>query len=118
MPALAVTVTHSDRALVESHSNHGWGCSFRLVRSKDFWVRLATILTTTVTIVEPATYVNYSARGAWFARNVCSSDDNGETWRSCDSLNQKPQALLASGQGRVYIATDSAIDRQMTRPTP
>ncbi|MCP9276337.1 F510_1955 family glycosylhydrolase [Mycolicibacterium arenosum] len=37
------------------------------------------------------------------------STDNGQTWQPRHTLNAKPQALLAAGDGQVYIATDTAI---------
>lgn len=38
-----------------------------------------------------------------------TSADDGQTWQPGHSLNNKPQALLAAGNGQVYIATDTAI---------
>lgn len=41
--------------------------------------------------------------------SLYTSTDNGQTWQPRHTLNAKPQALLAAGDGQVYIATDSAI---------
>jgi photosystem II stability/assembly factor-like uncharacterized protein len=38
-----------------------------------------------------------------------SSADAGRTWRFELALKQEPQALLAAGQGRVFIATEDKI---------
>lgn len=61
----------------------------------------------------PLAYVSWPDAGALIGVDpqgtIYASDDNGDTWRSRHALNQKPQALLAAGWGRVYIATDSAI---------
>ena len=38
-----------------------------------------------------------------------TSTDNGQTWQPRHTLSAKPQALLAAGDGQVYIATDTAI---------
>jgi hypothetical protein len=40
---------------------------------------------------------------------VYTSTDNGQTWQPRHTLNAKPQALLAAGDGQVFIATDTAI---------
>ena len=37
------------------------------------------------------------------------SADDGTTWQPRHALDQKPQALLAAGSGRVFIATDTMI---------
>jgi hypothetical protein len=37
------------------------------------------------------------------------SVDAGTTWQPRHALRQKPQALLAAGDGRVFIATDTMI---------
>jgi hypothetical protein len=42
-------------------------------------------------------------------RGRYTSADDGQTWQPGHSLNNKPQALLAAGNGQVYIATDTAI---------
>ena len=40
---------------------------------------------------------------------VYTSTDNGQTWQPRHALNAKPQALLAAGDGQIFIATDTAI---------
>lgn len=47
--------------------------------------------------------------GADLEGRLYTSTDNGHTWRPRHALNAKPQAILAAGDGRVYIATDTAI---------
>lgn len=41
--------------------------------------------------------------------SLYTSTDNGQTWQPRHTLNAKPQALLAAGDGQVYIATDTAV---------
>nr|ABP43374.1 conserved hypothetical protein [Mycolicibacterium gilvum PYR-GCK] len=41
--------------------------------------------------------------------SLYTSTDNAQTWQPRHTLNAKPQALLATGDGQVYIATDTAI---------
>ena len=47
--------------------------------------------------------------GADLEGRLYTSADDGQTWQPGHSLNNKPQALLAAGNGQVYIATDTAI---------
>lgn len=47
--------------------------------------------------------------GADLEGSLYTSADNGRTWRPGHALNAEPQALLAAGDGHVYIATDTAI---------
>lgn len=47
--------------------------------------------------------------GADVQGSLYTSTDNGQTWQPRHTMNAKPQALLAAGNGQVYIATDTAI---------
>jgi len=47
--------------------------------------------------------------GADLEGRLYTSTDNGQTWQPRHALNAKPQALLAAGDGQVYIATDTTI---------
>ena len=61
----------------------------------------------------PLAYVSWPDTGPLIGLDpngtLFTSDDNGATWQPRHGLNQKPQALLAAGNGRVFIATHSAI---------
>lgn len=41
--------------------------------------------------------------------SLYTSADSGRTWQLQHALDSRPQALLAAGNGRVYVATDTAI---------
>ena len=43
------------------------------------------------------------------AGTLYASADDGTTWQPRHALDEKPQALLAAGGGRVFIATDTMI---------
>ena len=47
--------------------------------------------------------------GADIEGSLYASTNAGQTWQPRHALNAKPQALLAAGNGQVYIATDTAI---------
>ncbi|MGB2919665.1 MAG: exo-alpha-sialidase [Mycobacterium sp.] len=47
--------------------------------------------------------------GADSAGSLYASTDSGQTWQPRHALAAKPQALLAAGNGQVYVATDTAI---------
>lgn len=47
--------------------------------------------------------------GVDLAGTLYVSADDGTTWQPRHALGQKPQALLAAGDGRVFIATDTMI---------
>lgn len=42
---------------------------------------------------------------------VYTSSDSGATWQAGRALGERPQAVLAAGGGRVFVATDKAIHR-------
>ncbi len=45
------------------------------------------------------------------------SEDAGQTWEARTSVGQRPQAVLAAGDGEVYLATDAAIYRSTDNAT-
>nr|WP_218621212.1 glycoside hydrolase [Mycolicibacterium hippocampi] len=47
--------------------------------------------------------------GADLEGRLYTSMDNGRTWQPRHTLDDRPQALLAAGDGQLYIATDTAI---------
>ena len=47
--------------------------------------------------------------GADVGGRLYTSTDDGQTWQPRHVLDARPQALLAAGDGEVYIATDTAI---------
>ncbi len=61
----------------------------------------------------PLVFVSWPERGPLLGVDLegrlYTSTDSGQTWRPQHALNSEPQALLAAGDGRVYIATDTAI---------
>ena len=61
----------------------------------------------------PLVFVSWPERGPLLGADLegrlYTSTDNGQIWRPQHALNSEPQALLAAGDGRVYIATDTAI---------
>jgi photosystem II stability/assembly factor-like uncharacterized protein len=42
---------------------------------------------------------------------VYASEDSGNTWQARRALGERPQALLATGGGLVYVATEGSIQR-------
>jgi photosystem II stability/assembly factor-like uncharacterized protein len=50
--------------------------------------------------------VGVDAVGTLFASN-----DSGATWQARQALGDRPQALLAAGEGLVFVATEKGIHR-------
>lgn len=48
---------------------------------------------------------------------VYASEDSGTTWQARRPLSERPQALLATGGGLVYVATESSIERSTDNGT-
>lgn len=59
------------------------------------------------------TLISWPERGPLLGTDIegslYTSTDDGQTWQPRHTLRAKPQALLAAGNGQVYIATDTAI---------
>lgn len=51
--------------------------------------------------------------GADIEGTLYTSTDAGQTWQPRHALTARPQALLAAGDGEVYIATETAVYKSM-----
>lgn len=97
---LAVSPADADEILATTRQG--------LLRSKDGAMTFAAVNGAPALV-----FVSWPERGPLLGvdleGSLYTSTDNGQTWQPRHTLNAKPQALLAAGDGQVYIATDTAI---------
>ena len=97
---LAVSPVDADEILATTRQG--------LQRSTDGAVTFAAIAGTPALV-----FISWPERGPLVGADIegtlYTSTDAGRTWRPRHALTARPQALLAAGDGEVYVATETAV---------
>jgi photosystem II stability/assembly factor-like uncharacterized protein len=102
VPASDLAVSPADADEILATTRHG------LLRSTDGAMTFSAVNGAPALVL-----VSWPERGPLLGADIegslYASTNAGQTWQPRHALNANPQALLAAGNGQVYIATDTAI---------